>query len=271
MNSQELIATIRAAQSVELEQLALRYQDDPRLGVQRAIRQALQRQLDQHKEEARCAKLYKSLDELGNNSLVVGIDEVGRGSLAGPLVVAAVILPPKPRILGLNDSKQLKPVQRQKLSEQIKALAISVQLAWIDAQEIDRLGMTACLKKAMRQVLEDCGLQPDLVLIDGHPVGIHPKEQCIIHGDALEAPIAAASIVAKVSRDHWMVEAAKKHPGYGWEDNKGYGSAEHIQALRDLGPTGLHRLSFLHGILDKSPATGKAAGHKVDPSQESLF
>ncbi|MCL1879860.1 MAG: ribonuclease HII [Actinomycetia bacterium] len=249
MNSQELIAQIRAASGDELEQLDLRYRDDPRQSVRRALAQAARRAVRDRAEEQRLTALYRRLDTLPAGQLAVGIDEVGRGPLAGPLVVAAVVLPPNPRIVGLNDSKKLSAPRREQLAVEIKALALSIELSWITAAEIDRVGMARALFQAMREVLDKTSPEVQLALIDGRPMGVHPQELPVVHGDALEAPIAAASIIAKVSRDAWMVAAEERYPGYGFAQNKGYGSAAHIRALSDLGPSPIHRQSFLGNIL----------------------
>ena len=187
--------------------------------------------------------------EVGGEGVVVGIDEVGRGPLAGPLTVAAVALPDEPQIIGLDDSKKLSAKRREELSAQIHEHALGIGIAMVEPEEIDACGMSASLRLAMRRALEACGLEPDAVLIDGNPVRIHPKETCIVKGDGKVACIAAASIVAKVARDALMVEYDATYPGYGFTSNKGYGSKAHIEAIKKLGPCPVHRRSFLGNIL----------------------
>jgi ribonuclease HII len=189
---------------------------------------------------------------LGADSLVAGVDEAGRGPLAGPVVAAAVVLC-KPRPQGLDDSKKLPAARRAVLDERIRA-----RCAWgigvVEVEEIDRLNIFGAtmlaMSLAMANLCEVLGRDCALALIDGNltPVGRceHWRWQArpIVGGDALEPCISAASIVAKEYRDRLMVEAAKQHPVFGWERNKGYGSPEHLAALREHGPTPLHRRSF---------------------------
>ncbi|MCL2632542.1 MAG: ribonuclease HII [Coriobacteriia bacterium] len=240
---------IRAASGDELEQLVLRYGDDPRRGVQRALAAALHRSEELAVEQDRLDGLYGTIDAAASNAVIIGIDEVGRGAIAGPLYVAAVVLPPRPRLPGLDDSKRLSARQRQSLATMITDVAIAIGLSSVEASEIDRIGMSAALRLAISTALSHIELEPDLVLLDGNRLGIHPKERAIISGDSLEAPIAAASIIAKVTRDELMVEVARSHPEYSFESNKGYASPEHIAALQLHGATDMHRKSFLTNIL----------------------
>ena len=189
------------------------------------------------REELRRLKtleLYRFMEEEGGSGIVVGVDEVGRGPLAGPLTVAAVVLPPQPVIVGLDDSKK-------------QASAFGV--AHIEPAEIDACGMAASLRVCMTRALRACGVEPDCVLLDGNPMNIHPREKNIVKGDGKAACIAAASILAKVTRDRIMEAYDAQYPQYGFASNKGYGSAAHIAALREHGPCPLHRMSFLGKIL----------------------
>ncbi len=184
--------------------------------------------------------------------IVVGIDEAGRGPLAGPVVAAAVVLGegyPK----GLDDSKKLSAKRREALDEQIRE-SCGWALSVIEPEEIDRLNIFAATMAAMTRALgglcEKLGRDPDEVLIDGNMTPHGRVEEwrwaarAIVGGDGIEPSISAASIIAKVHRDRLMVEASQEHPQYGWERNKGYGTAEHMEALRCHGPTPLHRRSF---------------------------
>lgn len=189
------------------------------------------------------------MEEIGGSGVVVGLDEVGRGPLAGPLTCAAVVLPNEPQIVGLDDSKKISPKRREELAVKILDTATAVGIAHIQPEEIDACGMAASLRLCMMRALEACAMEPDCVLLDGNPLHIHPKEINIVKGDAKAACISAASIVAKVCRDKIMEGMAAEYPGYGFESNKGYGSAAHIAALRELGPCPIHRRSFLTKIL----------------------
>lgn len=198
--------------------------------------------------------------ETGGEGVVVGIDEVGRGALAGPLTVGAVALPDEPEIVGVDDSKKLSPKRREELASQIREVALGVGIAHIPPDEIDACGMAASLRVAFSRALSACEAdmrsrgtaeKADAVLVDGNPIHIGAGERNIVHGDAKAACIAAASIVAKVTRDALMRECGEKYPGYGFERNKGYGSSEHIEAIRRLGPTCLHRMSFLGNIVSE--------------------
>ena len=195
--------------------------------------------------------------EVGGPGIVVGIDEVGRGALAGPLTVAAVALPDEPQIVGIADSKKLSPKRREALAAQIREVALGVGICHIPPDEIDACGMAASLRVCMGRALAACerdiaargnGSGADSVLVDGNPIHLHANEKTIVKGDGKAACIAAASIVAKVTRDALMVEYAQSYPAYHFDSNKGYGSAAHIEALHELGPCELHRRSFLGNI-----------------------
>jgi len=245
-----LIAIIRAASGEELKQLVLRYSSDPRLGVQQALKTAAKRNARQEAEDERLNRLYARIDSAPNQAIIVGIDEVGRGALAGPLLVAAVVLPAHPRLAGLNDSKQLTADQRIKLAARIRELATAIGFGWVEAAQIDRSGMALAMRQAIQAALDQLDLEPDQVLLDGRPLAVHPRELAIVGGDGTEAPIAAASVIAKVTRDAWMIAADKEYPGYGFAANKGYGSAAHLAALRTIGPSAIHRRTFLTAIFN---------------------
>ncbi|MDP3738707.1 MAG: ribonuclease HII [Hyphomonadaceae bacterium] len=177
--------------------------------------------------------------------IVCGIDEAGRGPLAGPVCAAAVILDKKRRINGLNDSKQLTEERRDVLAVRIKERAIAWGIGWASHEEIDTVNIRQANFLAMRRAFEALSVKPTHALVDGNdPPPLHAKITCIIGGDALEACISAASILAKTARDAHMVELCAKYPGYGFSQHKGYGSAAHLEALRRLGPSPVHRRSF---------------------------
>lgn len=177
--------------------------------------------------------------------IIAGTDEVGRGPLAGPVVAAAVILPQTPQIDGLADSKALSPEQREAAFCEIQETAHSFAIAIVEPNQIDAINILQASLKAMRQAISNLEIRPDLVLVDGNQktqCGI--QEMCIVKGDQLSASIMAASILAKVTRDHIMIEAHQQFPQYGFDGHKGYGSAQHIKAIEDFGPCPLHRMSF---------------------------
>ena len=194
--------------------------------------------------------MYSLKLELGGPGVVVGVDEVGRGAIAGPLTVAAVCLPREPVVWGINDSKQLTPARREALAARIAEVAVAVGIAHVEPASIDAVGMAASLRLAMARAVADTGLDPDCVLIDGNPVHAHPAEKCLVKGDARIAAIAAASIVAKVTRDALMVALDEEYPGYHLAECKGYGSAEHIAAIREKGLSPIHRVSFCGNFVE---------------------
>lgn len=177
---------------------------------------------------------------------ICGIDEAGRGPLAGPVCAAAVILPPHLEIPGLNDSKKLTDKRRRELMPLIKEQAIAYGIAFATHEEIDQINILQATFLAMQRALDQLGIKPDLALIDGNrekDFGVPVKT--VVKGDSLSANIAAASVLAKVTRDDWMDEIAAKYPQYGFEVHKGYGTKAHYAALTELGPTDIHRMTFL--------------------------
>ncbi|HVY90609.1 MAG TPA: ribonuclease HII [Hyphomonadaceae bacterium] len=177
--------------------------------------------------------------------IICGIDEAGRGPLAGPVCAAAVILDRKRRINGLNDSKPLTEERRDVLAVRIKERAIAWGIGWASVDEIDTLNIRQANFLAMQRAFEALEVRPTHVLVDGNdPPPIHCKITCIIGGDAKEACISAASILAKTARDAVMVDLCAQYPGYGFSQHKGYGVAAHLEALRRLGPSPIHRRSF---------------------------
>ena len=177
---------------------------------------------------------------------VAGVDEVGRGPLAGPVVAAAVILVPGRHVEGADDSKRLPPLRRRELARQIRSGAAAVGIGAASPREIDVLNIRRATALAMQRALSRLGSGVEHILVDGLPVEELGRERqtAIVRGDQSVHSIACASIVAKVVRDELMTRLAKRHPGYGWERNSGYGTAEHLIALRRLGPTLHHRRSF---------------------------
>ena len=188
-------------------------------------------------EDACVAKGYK---------VVCGVDEAGRGPLAGPVCAAAVILPAHIEIPGLNDSKKLSDKKRRELAPIIKEKALAYGIAFADEKEIDTINILQATFLAMERALSQLSVKPDIALIDGNrqkDFGL-PVET-IIHGDSLSASIAAASVLAKVTRDDWMEKISEEYPAYGFEIHKGYGTKAHYAALLEKGPCPIHRMTFL--------------------------
>lgn len=193
-------------------------------------------------------KVYER--EYASYGNVCGIDEVGRGPLAGPVVAGAVILPPDCQILYLNDSKKLTERRRELLYDEILEKALAVGIGVVSQQRIDEINILQATYEAMRQAVEKLSVRPDVLLNDAVTIpGLSQKQVPIIKGDAKSLSIAAASVVAKVTRDRMMVALDEKYPGYGFASNKGYGSAAHIAALKELGPCELHRRTFIRNFV----------------------
>ena len=189
--------------------------------------------------------------------LVAGIDEAGRGPLAGPVVAAAVILPHDARLPGVVDSKQLDPQRREARVEDILSCAAAVGIAMVDAPEIDRINILQATFQAMVMAVGNLRISPDYLLIDGpYRLPLSIAQEGITRGDQRSLSIAAASIVAKVHRDRLMSEFHGQYPVYGFDRNKGYGTAQHLEALRRHGPCPLHRVSFRRVVADSDGNTG---------------
>ncbi|WP_276208386.1 ribonuclease HII [Virgibacillus halodenitrificans] len=178
----------------------------------------------------------------GTNS--AGIDKVGRGALVGPVVVSSVILSKDCYIPGLNDSKKLSRKVREELYEDIMEKAIAVGIGKASAEEIDNTNIYVGTKEAMIRSVQELSQSPDFLLIDAMQIDIPIPQESLIHGDSHSASIAAASIIAKVTRDRWMMKLAESYPDYGFEQHMGYGTKQHIQAIHDYGICIHHRKSF---------------------------
>jgi ribonuclease HII len=192
----------------------------------------------------KCTLKYEKLAWASGARLVAGVDEVGRGSLFGPVVAAAVILDPTYRIRGLRDSKLLDRETREKLAPRIREHALACAIAAVDVATIDQINIYWASKRAMEEAVAMLSVRPDHLLIDALRIGCECPQTPIIHGDALSASIAAASIIAKVERDAMISAWDPIFPEYGLASNKGYSTPKHLKILRENGPTPLHRLSF---------------------------
>ena len=189
--------------------------------------------------------IYESLLHHQGFSLVAGADEAGRGALAGPLVAAAVVLPPGWVPEGLNDSKLVPPLQRERLFDEIMATALAVGVHRVLPGSVDAMGLQRANFAALRMALRKLALAPQYVLVDGFRLArLGAPSLRVVKGDQVCASVAAASIIAKVTRDRMMVRASRRYPGYAFESNKGYRAPEHLAGLRALGPCHIHRRSF---------------------------
>lgn len=224
------------------------YENDDRIGVKNLLKQYQRKYIKYQNELQRIKSISKYEMEFYQKykKYIAGIDEVGRGPLAGPVMTCAVILPKDCVILGINDSKKLSAKQRQNLCEQLKKVAIDISISLIEADEIDRINVLRATQKSMAQSINTLTINPDIILTDAiHIPNINIEQLSIIKGDNKSISIAAASIIAKVTRDKLMVEYSKKYPQYGFERNKGYGTKEHIQAIKKYGLCPIHRKTFV--------------------------
>ena len=191
--------------------------------------------------------MYQYEEELIDDgiNLIAGVDEAGRGPIAGPVVIASCILPVNYRIPGLNDSKQLSKMKREELYKEIVKHAVSYKIIFVSAKEVDESNIYSVTQEAMKEALLSLEVKPEYALIDFMPIkDIDIPTKSITHGDALSASIAAASILAKVSRDEYMAKMDIKYPNYGFKKHKGYGTKLHLEALEKFGPTPIHRKTY---------------------------
>lgn len=222
------------------------YDADQRDGVKKIVASARKKLDAYNKEIQRTYKMYEYERQYRDRGYVCGIDEVGRGPLAGPVVAAAVILPVDHNILYLNDSKQLSAKKREQLYDEIMNKAVAVGVGMANENVIDEINVLNADYEAMKQAISKLDIKPDILLNDAVKIpGVDIDQVSIIKGDTLSASIAAASIVAKVTRDRLMVEYDDIYPGYGFARNMGYGTSEHIDALKKMGPCAIHRRTFI--------------------------
>ncbi len=229
-------------------QLCEKYERDQRAGVKKTIVRYQKKIAAYEKEMQRLERMLEFEKKYGDEfTCICGIDEAGRGPFAGPVVAGAVVLPVGWKPEGLNDSKQVSAKRRGELFEEIKEKAVSYGIGMSSPARIDEINILQATYEAMRHAVEDLDVVPDLLLNDAVTIPALPIRQVgIVKGDARSLSIAAASIVAKVTRDRLMEEYAELYPEYGFEKNKGYGSEEHRQALKKYGPCPIHRNTFIH-------------------------
>lgn len=245
-NIGEVKVQFQAASVEELPEFILEHGQDGREGVKKLVASAKKKLADLEQEKRRIEGLRVYEEKYREFEYICGVDEVGRGPLAGPVVAGAVILPRDCRILYINDSKQLSEKKREELSELIKEKAVAYALGYASPERIDEINILQATYEAMRQAIAALSPQPDLLLNDAVTIpGVAIRQVPIIKGDAKSITIGAASILAKVARDRLMKEYDRVFPEYDFAGNKGYGSAAHIAALKKYGPTPIHRRSFI--------------------------
>ncbi len=203
-----------------------------------------------------CDTAFEAEAQAVGARLIAGIDEVGRGALAGPVVAAAVILDLSRLPAGLNDSKKLTAATRARLAAEIRASALAYSVARVEAEDIDRINILQATREAMRKAIIALDPAPDFLLIDALQLNeLKIRQKAIIKGDAKSVSIAAASIIAKVARDSWMVDYDREYPAYGFASHVGYGTVRHLRALREFGASKIHRLTFRQ-VLPEAQQTG---------------
>ncbi|MGN0383333.1 MAG: ribonuclease HII [Eubacterium sp.] len=232
-----------------LEDELVKFKDDSRKGVTDLLHR-MYKKIDLYNKECERTELMKKFEyKYDDYEFICGIDEVGRGPLAGPVVAGAVILPKDCNILYINDSKQLSRHKREELYEEIMNNAIDAQIGIVSPARIDEINILQATYEAMREAISKLKVTPSILLNDAVNIPeVNIKQISIIKGDAQSISIAAASIIAKVSRDAMMTEYDKIYPEYGFAGNKGYGSAAHIEAIKRLGPSPIHRKTFIRNF-----------------------
>ncbi len=246
----EIKNILQAAELNELPAFIKNYEKDERSSVAALVKKAQKQLEDYEKELARTEKMKEYEKKYDSFSWICGIDEVGRGPLAGPVVAGAVILPKDCKILYLNDSKQLSEKRREELYTVIMEKAVSTGLGFVAPERIDEINILQATYEAMREAISKLHPQPDILLNDAVTIPqVNIRQIPIIKGDAKSVSIAAASIIAKVTRDRLMVSYDEIYPEYGFASNKGYGAKAHLEALKKYGPTPIHRRTFIKNLL----------------------
>lgn len=248
MNIKEIDELLSTLSVEKLKEEIKTHEMDTRTGVKKLV-DKYNRKIQAHEKEQVLWQLKLDFDGIFHDytSILVGIDEVGRGPLAGPVVAAAVVLPYNANLIGLKDSKKLSESKRELLYDQIKQVAIDIGVGIVDADRIDEINILQATFEAMKQALSNLKIDYNKILVDGDKIipGLGVSQEAIIGGDDKSASIAAASVIAKVTRDRMMKAYANTYEQYDWDNNKGYGSQKHYDAIRRYGITPLHRKSFL--------------------------
>ena len=246
----EIKKILTEASIAELAGVMKRFEEDERAGVQTELKKAAGRIAKYEAELQRTYTISEYERKYSDYAYICGIDEVGRGPLAGPVVAGAVILPKDCDILYINDSKQLSEKKREELYDIIMEKAVAVAVGYASVERIDEINILQATFEAMREAISKLSVSPDILLNDAVTIPqIEIKQVPIIKGDAKSISIGAASIIAKVTRDRLMVEYDQIFPGYGFASNKGYGSATHIEAIRKFGPCPIHRRTFIGNFI----------------------
>ena len=242
----EIKELYKQADATKLPAFIEEFKTDDRTGVKALVEKAEKILEELEAEKARMYEMFSYERKYAEYEYICGVDEVGCGPLAGPVVSAAVILPKDCDILYLNDSKKISENKREEIYDEIMAKAISVGIGFASPERIDEINIRQADFEAMRMALSKLTVEPDFIMVDGYPIGgIDKKQISIVKGDAKSASIAAASIIAKVTRDRMMTDYDTVFPGYDFASNKGYGSKKHTEALKKLGPTPIHRRTFI--------------------------
>lgn len=246
----EIKAEFEQASQEMLSELYSTYESDSRAGVQNLISKYKKQEEKLKEERARLEEMHAYEFQYKDCTYICGIDEAGRGPLAGPVVAGAVILPKDCEILYLNDSKKLSAKKRELLYDEIMEKAIATGIGMASPARIDEINILQATYEAMREAIANLGIRPDVLLNDAVTIPqVEIPQVPIIKGDAKSVSIAAASILAKVTRDRLMMEYDKLMPEYGFAGNKGYGSATHIEAIKKIGPSPIHRASFIKNFV----------------------
>ncbi|MDO4633227.1 MAG: ribonuclease HII [Eubacteriales bacterium] len=249
----EIKAEFEQADYTAWAELIREYETDERATVKNLLARYQRKIAAEQKEDARLEKMLLFERKYPEAELICGIDEAGRGPLAGPVVAGAVILPKECKIRYLNDSKQLSEKKREALYDEIREKAVAVGVGIVSWERIDEINILQATYEAMRTAIADLGVTPDLLLNDAVKIPeVSIRQIPIIHGDASSLSIAAASVIAKVTRDRLMKEYDELMQEYGFAKHKGYGCASHIEAIREHGPSVIHRRSFLKNILEEN-------------------
>lgn len=234
----------------DLPDIMNKYSSDERSGVVKIVDKYKKLLIKLEQEQLRLQKMMEYEKKYVDLTYICGIDEVGRGPLAGPVIACAVVLPKDCEILYINDSKQLSEKKREELYEEIMKKAIAVGIGSASHDTIDEINILQATFQAMRQAISKLTVKPEILLNDAvHIPMVDIKQEAIIKGDAKSVSIAAASIVAKVTRDRLMQEYDTVFPGYDFASNKGYGSQKHIDALKNIGPSPIHRKTFIKNFI----------------------
>ncbi len=247
---QEVKKALSEASMKELKEVMKTFEADERAGVQNELKKAASRLLKYEQEIQRTYAISEYERKYADYAYICGIDEVGRGPLAGPVVAGAVILPKDCDILYINDSKQLSEKKREELYDIIMEKAVAAAVGYASVERIDEINILQATFEAMREAISKLSVSPDILLNDAVTIPqVTIPQVPIIKGDAKSISIGAASIIAKVTRDRLMVEYDSIFPEYGFASNKGYGSATHIEAIKKIGPCPIHRRTFIGNFL----------------------